>query len=84
MFMFIFAIFSVFGLAILLPVNSVNQGNNQGLEKFTIGNIRDPKRLWSHVILTWLFTGMILKWFNNLKKYYYIIQNFTKLLIHIK
>ncbi|GBB83502.1 hypothetical protein RclHR1_10200009 [Rhizophagus clarus] len=60
MFMIIFSIFSVFGLPILLPVNFVNQGNNQGLEKFTIGNIRNPKRLWSHVILAWLFSGILM------------------------
>ncbi|PKY46571.1 DUF221-domain-containing protein [Rhizophagus irregularis] len=58
LFMILFAIFSIFGLAVLLPINSVNQGDNQGLEKFTIGNIRDNKRLWSHVIFTWLFSGI--------------------------
>jgi hypothetical protein len=59
--MIMFTIFSVFGLAILLPINSVNQGDNRGLEIFTIGNIRDTKRLWTHVILTWLFSGMTFK-----------------------
>ncbi|RIA89933.1 hypothetical protein C1645_771079 [Glomus cerebriforme] len=56
--MILFAILSIFGLVVLLPINSVNQGNNHGLEKFTIGNISDSSRLWAHVILTWLFSGI--------------------------
>jgi calcium permeable stress-gated cation channel len=53
----LFATFSIIGLPVLLPINSVNQGDGLGLEKFTIGNIRDNKRLWAHVILAWLFSG---------------------------
>lgn len=78
MFMILFAIFSICGLAVLLPINFVNQGDNQGLEKFTIGNIRDNKRLWSHVIFTWLFSGMtffikILPHYLSFTNMYYII-----------
>jgi hypothetical protein len=60
MWMILFSIFSIFGLLILLPVDFVNQGENLGLEKFTIGNVTDTGRLWAHVILTWLFSGMYL------------------------
>ncbi|KAK9704087.1 phosphate metabolism protein 7 [Basidiobolus ranarum] len=58
---FLFLIFSVFGYIILLPLNSVFPTNNlTELLKFGTGNVEETNRLWGHVVLNYLFTGLTL------------------------
>jgi len=42
---------------ILFPVNSVGLNNNDGLSRFTFGNIPPSRqsRLWAHLILDYVF-----------------------------
>ncbi|KAI9322763.1 hypothetical protein BX666DRAFT_2017240 [Dichotomocladium elegans] len=47
-----FTLFSVLALPILLPLNTINQLNSDGLNLFTIGNIKDKNRLWAHLVLS--------------------------------
>ena len=56
--LFLFSVFTVFGLAIIMPLNAVNQGTQTGLNQLTMGNITDPHRLWGHLIIAWLFVGL--------------------------
>ena len=47
--------------AVLLPVDGVSSGlGNEGLERFTFGNIGTEKqgRYWAHLVCAWVFTGM--------------------------
>lgn len=57
LFMIVFAIFSVLGLVVILPVNYHNQDALTGLESFTIGNISNVDRLWAHTLMAYVFTG---------------------------
>ncbi|RKP13761.1 late exocytosis, associated with Golgi transport-domain-containing protein [Piptocephalis cylindrospora] len=54
----LFAAFTVLGLPILGPVCAVGQGNLKGINSITFGNITSNRRLWAHLILSWIFVGM--------------------------
>ncbi|ORX84793.1 DUF221-domain-containing protein [Basidiobolus meristosporus CBS 931.73] len=59
----LFALFSIPGYLVLIPVNAINQEGLDGLNKLTFGNIRDPERLWVHFTSTVLIviqTGVTL------------------------
>nr|CAG8501197.1 8973_t:CDS:2 [Entrophospora candida] len=64
LFMIVFAIFSVLGIAVILPINYFNyheQGSPDVLEKFTIGNIgnENSNKLWAHALMSYVFTGIV-------------------------
>ncbi|KAH6652614.1 hypothetical protein BKA67DRAFT_567021 [Truncatella angustata] len=39
---------------ILMPVNATGGGNATQLDKIGFGNVRDPSRLWAHVVVAWV------------------------------
>ncbi|CAH1759207.1 2976_t:CDS:2 [Entrophospora sp. SA101] len=64
LFMIVFAIFSVLGIAVILPINYFNyheQSSPGVLEKFTIGNIgnENSNKLWAHALMSYVFTGIV-------------------------
>ncbi|CAI2166614.1 17007_t:CDS:2 [Funneliformis geosporum] len=73
MFMKLFGVFSIFGTIILLPLDAKNQKGGAGLDQFTLGNISDSKRLWAHLILTWLFSC------STMYVLYYELRTFVRL-----
>ncbi|CAG8642475.1 274_t:CDS:2 [Acaulospora morrowiae] len=60
LFAIIYAIFSIIGIGILLPVNYVNQRDLPGLNSFTMGNIKDSYRMYAHVIAAYIFSATTL------------------------
>lgn len=60
----LFTIFTVLGLPILMPVNSVGQLGLSGINVYTMGNVSDPNRFWAHLLLSALFaiTVVYLTW----------------------
>lgn len=53
----LFTLFSIIAIPILIPVNVINQRNSEGLNLLTMGNIKDPERLWAHLVLSVLLSG---------------------------
>ncbi|RSL61831.1 hypothetical protein CEP51_013562, partial [Fusarium floridanum] len=45
---------------ILFAVHTTGHSDVKQLDLLTIGNIKDPRRMWAHVIVAWLFFGFIL------------------------
>ncbi|KAI9314996.1 hypothetical protein BX666DRAFT_1861683 [Dichotomocladium elegans] len=55
-----FILFTVVAVPILIPINFVGQLDSNGLNKLTIGNIKDKGRLWAHLWLSVLLSvGLI-------------------------
>lgn len=52
-----FLTFSILAIPILFPLNIINQLDSPGLNLLTIGNIRDSRRTWAHVVLSIVLTG---------------------------
>jgi len=44
---------------ILLPLHATGGGGNEGLDLLTLGNVTDPKRLYAHALLAWIYFGML-------------------------
>lgn len=40
---------------ILIPINATGGGNSSQLDKITIGNISDSKKLYAHAVIAWVF-----------------------------
>ncbi|KAF9306577.1 hypothetical protein BGZ91_008549, partial [Linnemannia elongata] len=53
---FLFMGFGILAIPILIPLNAYRQLSLVGLNRLTIGNVADQKRLWGHLILTVLFS----------------------------
>jgi len=45
---------------ILLPLHATGGGGNEGLDLLTLGNVTDPKRLYAHALLAWIYFVFIL------------------------
>ncbi|KJZ75460.1 hypothetical protein HIM_05156 [Hirsutella minnesotensis 3608] len=45
---------------ILFPVHATGGGGLQQLDLLTIGNVKDPKRLYAHALSAWVFFGFVL------------------------
>ena len=43
---------------ILLPLHSLGGKGNQQLDKLTFGNVADPKWLYAHALIAWVYFGM--------------------------
>ncbi|RUP45025.1 hypothetical protein BC936DRAFT_148710 [Jimgerdemannia flammicorona] len=54
----LFSAFSVIASLILAPLNAIGEDNSPGLKLITFGNVLDTKRLWAHLLLTALFSGI--------------------------
>ncbi|KAI8329750.1 hypothetical protein BC941DRAFT_384371 [Chlamydoabsidia padenii] len=73
----VFVSFSIVAIPILFPLNIINQLNSPGLNLLTIGNIRDPHRLWAHLILAVLLTtGLIYYTFHETRQYLVLRSNY--------
>lgn len=55
----IFTMFTILGLPILMPINSIGQLGLSGINAYTMGNVSDPPRLWAHLILSALFASTL-------------------------
>ena len=53
----VFTLFTLVAIPILIPVNLINQRDSPGLNKLTMGNIRDPERIWAHLLLAIVLSG---------------------------
>lgn len=42
---------------ILFAVHITGHNDVKQLDLLTIGNIKDPRRMWAHVVVAWLFFG---------------------------
>ncbi|KAF9976959.1 hypothetical protein BGZ73_007363 [Actinomortierella ambigua] len=53
----LFIVFTLVAIPILLPINMVNTGQEEGLKRMTSGNVlpKDSWRLWFHLIISVLF-----------------------------
>ncbi|KAM6516516.1 hypothetical protein FALCPG4_014700 [Fusarium falciforme] len=45
---------------ILFAVHITGHNDVKQLDLLTIGNIKDPRRMWAHVVVAWLFFGFVL------------------------
>ncbi|KAG0225473.1 hypothetical protein BGW42_004279 [Actinomortierella wolfii] len=57
---FLFLLFTCLAVPILIPINVVNQRGLDGLNQLTMGNVLDTQRLWAHLVLAVLFSGVVL------------------------
>ncbi|KAF9993340.1 hypothetical protein BGZ65_011154, partial [Modicella reniformis] len=57
---YLFLGFAFLAIPVLIPLNSSNQLNLEGLNQFAIANIQTKQRLWGHLVLTVLFCGVTL------------------------
>ncbi|CAO3599611.1 unnamed protein product [Absidia cylindrospora] len=65
-----FFTFSLLAIPILFPLNIINQLDSPGLNLLTIGNIRDARRTWAHVVLSLVLTGGLIYYtFYETRKY---------------
>lgn len=55
--MVVFVSFSLLAIPILFPLNIINQLDSPGLNLLTIGNIKDSRRMWAHLVLAIVLTG---------------------------
>ncbi|KAG1438162.1 hypothetical protein G6F56_012762 [Rhizopus delemar] len=54
-----FAIYSLFAIPILFPIITINQGNLDGLNYLTMGNITSSNRTWANCILAILLSALV-------------------------
>ncbi|CDS10535.1 hypothetical protein LRAMOSA11021 [Lichtheimia ramosa] len=47
-----FVSFSLLAVPILIPINLVDQRDSEGLNRLTMGNVKDPERTWAHLVLS--------------------------------
>lgn len=52
-----FVSFSVLAVPILIPINLVDQRDSEGLNRLTMGNVKDPERTWAHLVLSVVLSG---------------------------
>lgn len=45
---------------ILFPINATGGGGNYQLAALTIGNVKDPNKLYAHLFVAWAFFGFVL------------------------
>jgi hypothetical protein len=45
---------------ILIPINASGGGTSSELDKTTIGNVSDKKKLYSHAVLAWVFFSFVM------------------------
>jgi ABC-type sulfate transport system permease component len=55
--LYLFITFAVLSLFIICPLTALDQRSLPGLNLLTFGNILDTQRLWSHLVLTVLYSG---------------------------
>ncbi|SAM00767.1 hypothetical protein [Absidia glauca] len=68
--MVVFVSFSLLAIPILFPLNIINQLDSPGLNKLTIGNIKDSRRMWAHLVLAIVLTaGLIYYTFHETRQY---------------
>ncbi|ORX93606.1 DUF221-domain-containing protein [Basidiobolus meristosporus CBS 931.73] len=67
---YLFFSITVISLVILLPINITGQQGLTGLNRLNIGNVKTTSKLWAHVILDYLFTGLVLYFMNREMKVY--------------
>ncbi|KAI8149766.1 hypothetical protein BJV82DRAFT_642216 [Fennellomyces sp. T-0311] len=66
----VFTLYSFVAIPILIPVNLINQLDSPGLNKLTMGNIKDPERIWAHLILAvFLSAGVVYITFRETRQY---------------
>ncbi|KAI9271894.1 hypothetical protein BDA99DRAFT_501259 [Phascolomyces articulosus] len=66
----IFTLFTLVAIPILIPVNLINQLDSPGLNKLTMGNIKDPDRIWAHLVLAVLLSaGVVYYTFRETRQY---------------
>ncbi|KAI7857049.1 hypothetical protein BDC45DRAFT_603621 [Circinella umbellata] len=66
----VFTLFTLLAIPILIPVNLIDQLDSPGLNKLTMGNIRDPERIWAHLILAIVLSvGVIYYTFRETRQY---------------
>ncbi|SCU88901.1 LAFA_0E15170g1_1 [Lachancea sp. 'fantastica'] len=58
-------------LPILLPVNATNGYNLKGFELLAFANVKNNKRFYAHVFLSWIFFGIVLYTIYR-ELYYYV------------
>lgn len=44
---------------VLFPINATGGNGHTELAMLTIGNVEDPKKLYAHLVMAWLFFGKI-------------------------
>ncbi|ORX89028.1 DUF221-domain-containing protein [Basidiobolus meristosporus CBS 931.73] len=72
---FLFAIFTFFGYCILLPLNAVAPNKDlTEILKYGTGNVLLHRRLWGHIVLSFLYTGLTL----------YLIYRESKEYVHLR
>ncbi|KAF9346568.1 hypothetical protein BGX26_001910 [Mortierella sp. AD094] len=54
---YLFSGFTLLAIPILIPLNVVNGGGQEGLRSMTIGNVVATWRLWFHLVLSVIFSG---------------------------
>lgn len=52
-----FVSFSLLAVPILIPINLVDQRDSEGLNRLTMGNVKDPERTWAHLVLSVVLSG---------------------------
>lgn len=45
---------------VLFPIHATGGGGLSELELLTIGNVKDPNRLYAHAVMAWIFFGFVL------------------------
>jgi hypothetical protein len=53
----LFIIYCVIGLPIMMPLNVIDQGDLDGVRKWTVANVTYKRRFWGHVICSYIFVG---------------------------
>jgi hypothetical protein len=56
-----FSLYSLVAIPILFPINTINQGQLDGLNYLTMGNVTDDNRTWAHCLLAVILSGKIKK-----------------------
>lgn len=71
----LFALLSILGLFILVPINSVGKNGADGFDSISLSNIRDKSpRLWAPTILCYVFSFIV---------YYLLHKTYMELLIFL-
>jgi hypothetical protein len=42
---------------ILIPLHATGGAGNQELDRLTLGNVKNPQRLYAHAVLAWAYFG---------------------------
>ncbi|CAO3697007.1 unnamed protein product [Rhizopus stolonifer] len=74
-----FSLYSIVAIPVLFPVITINQGDLDGLNYLTMGNVLNSSRTWAHCFLAMILSGLV--WYYTFRETHIYIDLRRKYLL---